>query len=41
MRDSAKASDAQGVKAASARGVRHSQSAQQAARALGMKDCSH
>ncbi len=41
MRDSAKASDAGGVKAASARGVRDSASAQQAARDLGMKDCGH
>jgi hypothetical protein len=41
MRDSAKASNAGGVKAAAARGVRDSESAQQAARDLGMKDCGH
>jgi hypothetical protein len=41
MRDSAKASNADGVKAAAARGVRDSESAQQAARDLGMKDCGH
>jgi hypothetical protein len=40
MRDSAKASDAGGVKAASRRGTSDISSARQAAENLGMKDCS-